>query len=130
MFATHVSAHAIRYNARMRMCEGDSDSNNNCKGNLRCFQRNGYTAVKGCNVGGDGDLSGWDYCFDPSAGAPPQCSVPLTGIKCSKCPAGYDSTPKALARPARIRFLCASVCAAPTLNVAGQSRVTQSLSLR
>ena len=33
------------------------------------------------------------------------------------------------ARPARILFmmLCASVCAAPTLNAAGQSRVTLSL---
>ena len=31
------------------------------------------------------------------------------------------------ARPARILFLCASVCAAPTLNTAGKSRVTLSL---
>ena len=31
------------------------------------------------------------------------------------------------ARPARILFLRASVCAAPTLNAAGQSRVTASL---
>ena len=37
------------------------------------------------------------------------------------------SAPLYKARPARILFLCASVCAAPTLNATGQSRVTLSL---
>ena len=37
---------------------------------------------------------------------------------------------EAQARPARIRFLCASVCAAPTLNAAGPSRVTYIAAVR
>ena len=33
-------------------CEGDCDSDSDCKGNLECFQRDGLGAVPGCGSGG------------------------------------------------------------------------------
>jgi hypothetical protein len=45
-------------------CEGDCDSDLQCKGNLLCFQRNGIQAVPGCTGSG---TSGRDYCYEPTA---------------------------------------------------------------
>ena len=44
-------------------CEGDCDNDQQCSGNLVCFQRNGGTPVPGCE-GNDGSRS--DYCIDPA----------------------------------------------------------------
>ena len=33
-------------------CEGDCDDDDECAGNLICFQRNGFTAVPGCEGSG------------------------------------------------------------------------------
>ena len=46
----------------LRECEGDCDRNSQCKGRLRCFQRNGYRKVPGCKGRGK---KGADYCYDP-----------------------------------------------------------------
>ena len=40
------------------MCEGDCDYDSDCDAGLRCFQRDGYEAVR---VFGSGK-KGWDYC--------------------------------------------------------------------
>ena len=48
----------------MSVCEGDCDSDDDCTGDLLCFLRSDSTAVPGCESGGDGDISGYDYCFD------------------------------------------------------------------
>jgi hypothetical protein len=42
-------------------CEGDCDSDKQCKGNLKCFQRNNDREVPGCNGAG---ISGRDYCYE------------------------------------------------------------------
>jgi len=46
-------------------CEGDCDYDHDCNAGYKCFQRNGYNKnkVPGCDVGGSGDLGGWDYCI-------------------------------------------------------------------
>ena len=44
-------------------CEGDCDSDNDCVGAMKCYQRNGeMTSVPGCMGSG---TQGTDYCIDP-----------------------------------------------------------------
>ena len=46
-------------------CQGDCDTDNDCNQGLKCFQRDGHTAVPGCDEGGGGDVFDYDYCYDP-----------------------------------------------------------------
>ncbi len=48
-------------------CEGDCDQDSDCRGTLKCLQRNGGEPVPGCG-GGTMDGSKTDYCYDPAAG--------------------------------------------------------------
>ena len=41
------------------MCHGDCDRDSDCASGLKCFQRDGYTAIPGCWGRGKDD---WDYC--------------------------------------------------------------------
>lgn len=43
------------------LCQGDCDSDQDCWGNLKCFQRDGTEEVPDCPGLGK---SGSDYCFD------------------------------------------------------------------
>lgn len=43
-------------------CQSDCDSDDQCAGDLRCFQREAYEPVPGCSGAGS---DGWDYCYDP-----------------------------------------------------------------
>eukprot|EP00980_Cylindrotheca_fusiformis_P005890 scaffold1239_cov130-Cylindrotheca_fusiformis.AAC.3 len=45
------------------ICQGDCDSNADCKAGLICFQRNGGEEVPGC-FGGSDDFSRNDYCIN------------------------------------------------------------------
>ncbi|KAK3274206.1 hypothetical protein CYMTET_17596, partial [Cymbomonas tetramitiformis] len=45
-------------------CSGDCDSDAECAGSLKCFQRDNYTPVPGCSAGGGGDVKWHDYCYD------------------------------------------------------------------
>ena len=47
-------------NGSCRLCEGDCDSDADCGGGLRCFQRDNLEAVPGCMGSGHG---AWDYCI-------------------------------------------------------------------
>mmetsp|Transcript_26813 Transcript_26813/g.58154 ORF Transcript_26813/g.58154 Transcript_26813/m.58154 type:complete len:409 (+) Transcript_26813:97-1323(+) len=47
---------------KLDVCEGDCDDDNDCRGHLVCFQRDGYADVPGCSGSGDRD---WDYCAFP-----------------------------------------------------------------
>lgn len=51
---------------RLGKCEGDCDNDTECGGGLKCKQRNGNGKVMGCYRGGKGDISGMDYCYDPT----------------------------------------------------------------
>jgi len=69
-------------------CEGDCDDDNDCAGDLKCFQRSGTEAVPGC-ASGDSiygqDKSGKDYCYrDTPATSPPTQSPTST---CAPTPA-------------------------------------------
>ncbi|CAE8698862.1 unnamed protein product, partial [Polarella glacialis] len=44
---------------KLFVCEGDCDSDDDCQGSLKCFQRDKYEKIPGCKGSGK---SGWDYC--------------------------------------------------------------------
>ena len=46
-------------------CQGDCDSDAECTGQLKCYQRNNKKKITGCTPGGAGDTNGYDYCYDP-----------------------------------------------------------------
>ena len=52
----------------MPKCAGDCDKDSDCAGNLKCWERDGFTSVPGCNGIGVKD---WDYCYDPVDALPP-----------------------------------------------------------
>lgn len=43
-------------------CEGDCDTDRDCMAGYKCFQRNSKEKVPGCDAGGSGDASAYDYC--------------------------------------------------------------------
>lgn len=48
-------------------CRGDCDTDEDCENTLRCYHRNQDPAtqnVPGCTMGGGGDISYFDYCWD------------------------------------------------------------------
>ena len=48
----------------MQACEGDCDSDSDCAGGLKCFQRSDREAVPGCD--NNGDVAGaHDFCYAP-----------------------------------------------------------------
>ena len=51
------------------LCRGDCDNDQECLGNLVCYQRDSFQAVPGC-LGGEGDSSKTDYCIQPPGGGP------------------------------------------------------------
>ena len=52
---------------KLGKCEGDCDSDNDCKPGLKCFQRSSSKNVPpGCKPGGSGDDPTHDYCYDPN----------------------------------------------------------------
>lgn len=46
-------------------CQGDCDSDSDCRGSLVCFKRSGYESVPGCSGSGN---SGTDYCIKSTGG--------------------------------------------------------------
>jgi hypothetical protein len=60
----------------LQACEGDCDNDNQCAGDLKCFQRDDRTAVPGCSGPG---VDGWDYCvYPPNPAATPTASPTAT----------------------------------------------------
>ena len=48
----------------LAMCEGDCDYDSDCKGDLKCFQRDGDESVPGCEDSQHA-TTGYDYCVSP-----------------------------------------------------------------
>ena len=46
----------------LKRCEGDCNADSDCSGGLKCIQRSALEPVPGCIAGGEGDVSGHDYC--------------------------------------------------------------------
>ena len=61
-------------NGSYDLCQGDCDDDNDCKGELLCFQRSGYDEVPGCSGLG---RNHWDYCIAPPKlfGSRPEKSI-------------------------------------------------------
>ena len=49
----------------LKLCQGDCDTDADCEGNLRCFQRIGVEPIVGCIGKGQNRQ---DYCFEPVDG--------------------------------------------------------------
>lgn len=57
-------------------CQGDCDSDDDCAGLLKCFQRSSSDeVVPGCTKGGAGDVRTHDYCYNPEPVADPVCTA-------------------------------------------------------
>ncbi len=64
----YLGRNACSTSVPCQSCAGDCDSDDDCSGELLCFQRvvGDSSQVPGCEVGGLGDIPGGDYCFDPT----------------------------------------------------------------
>eukprot|EP01084_Bolivina_argentea_P061679 112756_1 len=62
---TRVFVHDVNSNGNNLIeCQGDCDSDSNCVGNLKCFQREPNAPnPPGCQGTATND---WDYCYDPA----------------------------------------------------------------
>eukprot|EP00933_Yihiella_yeosuensis_P051702 TRINITY_DN49691_c0_g1_i1.p1 TRINITY_DN49691_c0_g1~~TRINITY_DN49691_c0_g1_i1.p1 ORF type:complete len:672 (-),score=95.13 TRINITY_DN49691_c0_g1_i1:445-2460(-) len=67
----------------MSKCQGDCDNDNDCAGNLTCFQRYAWESVPGCS--GHGKF-GFDYCYDPQENTSQPSSSTTTSQPSSSTP--------------------------------------------
>lgn len=79
-------------------CEGDCDDDDDCEGELICFQRDGFEPVFGCEgEGGEYDLHAKDICIDSNSDKIFQNSLLIneegcsSGAPCDKCYGPCDS---------------------------------------
>lgn len=59
---TELSDKGINPGTTIEECLGDCDKDSQCVGSLKCFQRDEFEPVPGCEGQG---AEGWDYCYDP-----------------------------------------------------------------
>jgi len=71
-------------------CQGDCDRDGDCKTGLKCFQRNSKAGVHACKSGGSGDVSNYDFCYDPAALHWKGGSGCTSKNKCFKCQGDCD----------------------------------------
>jgi hypothetical protein len=70
----------------LKVCQGDCDNDDECEGNLKCFERSGQESIPGC-TGLSSRWSGIDFCYDPSADSPtPTTSAPTTSAPTTSAP--------------------------------------------
>ncbi len=80
--------------SKLKECEGDCDNDDHCAGELKCFQRYGYTGVPGCSGRG---VRSHDYCYMPeqpplvSRGGQPQTQAGFENNKLKECEGDCDS---------------------------------------
>lgn len=60
--------------SKLGKCQGDCDSDSQCKPGLKCFQRSGYTKVPGCEGRGK---KHWDYCRHADLIESPKPKMPV-----------------------------------------------------
>jgi len=78
------------------VCEGDCDDDDECEGNLKCFQRERrFQPVPGCEMGGDDDNES-DYCYSEDATyapTPSPTTSPSSAPSISYAPTTTPSAP-------------------------------------
>ena len=78
------------------MCRGDCDNDNECAGNLVCFQRDGNEPVPGCSMGSSSYI-GIDFCTDSGDGTSTSLSIkgdngsPSSAFPLGECQGDCDS---------------------------------------
>jgi len=81
------------------LCEGECDTDYDCRDGLVCYQRNPFEPVPGCS-GGEDDFSNNDFCIkevllvEPVPIGPPSQNDPGTGILQQTVPPVTVSVPK------------------------------------
>ncbi len=75
--------------SKLGKCQGDCDGDKQCKPGLKCFERNGYTKVPGCEGRGKRD---WDYCTDADLINDPKPEPPTWARGKGKRGGGYKET--------------------------------------
>jgi len=69
-------------------CQGDCDSDSDCIGRLKCFQRENGEQVPGCAKGGP---KNYDFCYDPQTIQNKGGSGCTSGKKCEACQGDCDN---------------------------------------
>jgi hypothetical protein len=72
------------------VCQGDCDSDNDCKAGLQCFQRDDATIIHGCMKGGTGDVKTYDYCYNPTLKVHFGVNGCTAAKKCGQCQGDCD----------------------------------------
>ena len=67
-------------------CEGDCDSDSDCAGDLKCFQRSGTEPVPGCKGTG---RTGSDYCYRATTATTPPPNTNWNFPDCGTVPISY-----------------------------------------
>jgi hypothetical protein len=79
-------------------CQGDCDVNDDCKGMLECFHRDGGEAVPGCG-GGELDSSRTDFCYDPTGGPTPVTPTASPATQLTDTPVAQPTVAQPTAGP-------------------------------
>ena len=67
------------------ICQGNCEEANDCLNNMLCFQRDSSNAlVPGCASGGDGDITSYGYCYEPTDQSAWVVNVCQVGLFCSR----------------------------------------------
>ena len=72
-------------------CEGECDTDNDCSGSLKCWQRTGTQKIRGCDAGGSDDVSGFDYCYNVNTVLTNQGDTTLQSAAGEACTGDCDS---------------------------------------
>ena len=83
-----ISADGCNSATPCEKCEGTCTSSSDCDPGLECLNRIGTSPVPGCVTGGDGDISGANYCYEvppdgPVTYVPGELSVSESGLRLS-----------------------------------------------
>ena len=68
-------------------CEGNCNTDDDCKGDLKCKQRDRFNSVSGCFLaGGDSDMRGKNVCFDDDSDKPELRPCHIFDHRNGRCP--------------------------------------------
>ena len=72
-------------------CHGDCNSDSDCLGTRKCFQRSGNEPVPGCASFGSGDKSGYDFCYYDLCSIELSSNHPSEDTSAGACISGLSS---------------------------------------
>ena len=101
----------------MKACEGDCDTDTECSGDLKCFQRDKVSdLVPGCGTSGYvSSSSAHDYCYDPVTDGPTSAGSFCAGENCGPDDFGDDTKNCCIARQPCSADTSGSTCASSAI---------------